>query len=247
MSHAKHRAPRRHHLPTGLAATTAGPLALAALSLVGAPAAQAMAPATGVASSTAEGVVSGDGSYVVRSGDTLASIARAHGVAGGWQALASANRIAQPNAISSGLRLVIPGASSASTASAEPVVSEASSTSSSKVVAYARTFSGIPYRWGGTSRSGVDCSGMTSLVLRHFGYSPPRTAAAQYAWTTRISASQARPGDLVFGYFSGGRAGHVGVYVGNGKMIDAPRPGKVVGEHNVPRSARYGRLPSRSS
>lgn len=108
-----------------------------------------------------------------------------------------------------------------------------------RIVATARTFFGIPYVWGGTTRAGLDCSGLTYLVLRAHGLTPPRTAATQAAWATRISASQARPGDLVF---SGNPATHVGIYIGNGRMIDAATFGTVVAERPVMRGAYYGRV-----
>lgn len=280
MSHAKHRAPRRPLPTTTIAA--AGPLALAALGLVAGPSAQAMTPAADASATSATSTTAGTsgassaakvgGTYTVRGGDTLASIARSQGVPGGWQALAAANRatVADPGAIRPGQRLVIPGGSSGGSAGSGTSSGSGStgsgsgstgsgtsgsgtsgsgstgsgSTSGSSLVAFAKTFTGVPYRWGGTSRSGVDCSGLTSLVLRNAGYSPPRTAATQYGWARKISASEARPGDLVFGYFSGGRPGHVGIYLGGGQMIDAPRPGKVVGVHRVSADSRYGRPPS---
>lgn len=110
-----------------------------------------------------------------------------------------------------------------------------------QIVAYARTFFGIPYVWGGTSRSGLDCSGLTYLVLRHFGFTPPRTAATQANWTVRIPADEAQPGDLVF---LGSPATHVGIYVGDGRMIDSQTYGTVVAERALFKGAYFGRAPS---
>lgn len=109
-----------------------------------------------------------------------------------------------------------------------------------RVIATARTYFGIPYVWGGTSRLGLDCSGLVVLVLRAHGYNPPRTAAMQANWTTRISAAQARPGDLVFENYP---ATHVGIYIGNGRMIDAATFGTVVGERAVRAGMYFGRIP----
>ena len=252
----RHAAPRAPltlspRLRSAVLAAVTTPLALAALAAAAAPAASASVPASVSMAPTAV-PTAGSGTYVVRAGDTLAGVARSQNVAGGWQALMNANRgvVSSPNAIFPGQRLTIPGggtttgtssgtsSGSGSTVTTQPV---ASTSSGSKIVTTARTYFGIRYKWGGMSRSGVDCSGLTSLVLKANGYSPPRTAASQYAWSTKVSASSARPGDLVFGYFSGGRPGHVGIYIGGGKMIDAPHAGTVVGVHSVPRDARYGR------
>ncbi len=75
---------------------------------------------------------------------------------------------------------------------------------------------GIPYRWGGTSTSGIDCSGFTQMVYRRAGISIPRTAEAQRR--AAIKVSNPRPGDLVFfGY----PASHTGIYAGGGMMYDA--------------------------
>ncbi len=93
----------------------------------------------------------------------------------------------------------------------------------SGVVAIARQYIGVPYVYGGSSPSGFDCSGFTSYVFAKVGKSLPRTAAAQQAAARRVS--QPQPGDLVF---FGSPAYHVGIYVGNGQMIDAPRTGMSV-------------------
>jgi cell wall-associated NlpC family hydrolase len=102
----------------------------------------------------------------------------------------------------------------------------------SSVVAIAMRYLGIPYRYGGSTPRGFDCSGFTQYVFRQVGVSLPRTAQQQLGATTRISRSQARAGDLVF-FLSGGYAYHVGIYLGNGKMIDSPRRGTSVTVRSV--------------
>jgi cell wall-associated NlpC family hydrolase len=99
-------------------------------------------------------------------------------------------------------------------------------------VALARSFTGVPYRWGGNDpATGLDCSGLTQLVYRKLGVELPRVAADQARQGTAVaSLAAARPGDLVF---FGTPAHHVGIYAGDGKMIDAPRAGKTVGLHNL--------------
>lgn len=93
----------------------------------------------------------------------------------------------------------------------------------SRIVEDAVKYSGVRYKHGGTTRHGMDCSGFTQRVFRDTHVKKlPRTAAAQAHVGKRVSRAHARPGDLVH------TRGHVGIYVGHGKMIDAPRPGKKI-------------------
>jgi cell wall-associated NlpC family hydrolase/chaperonin cofactor prefoldin len=96
---------------------------------------------------------------------------------------------------------------------------------SNAVVAYASNFLNVPYVWGGTSPSGFDCSGLVQYVYAHFGIDLPRTSQAQQNVGVAVSRSELQPGDLVF---FGSPAYHVGIYVGNGSFINAPKTGDVV-------------------
>ena len=103
----------------------------------------------------------------------------------------------------------------------------------SSVVADAQSYLGVPYQWGGSSQaSGFDCSGLVQRVYADLGVSLPRTSQQQALSGTPVaSLAQAQPGDLVFFAGSDGTAsspGHVGIYIGNGQMIDAPQAGSVV-------------------
>ena len=99
-----------------------------------------------------------------------------------------------------------------------------STPSGGDVVSEAEQFLGVPYQWGGTDPSrGLDCSGLVQLAYGRLGIALPRTSQEQQQVGTPVpSLAQARPGDLIF---YGSPAEHVGIYVGNGRMINAPHTG----------------------
>ncbi len=98
-------------------------------------------------------------------------------------------------------------------------------TKASQVIAVAMQYLGVPYVWGGASPSqGFDCSGLTSYAFAQIGISLPHHAASQYGYGTPVSREDLQPADLVF--FNG--LGHMGMYIGGGQFIHAPRTGDVV-------------------
>ncbi|KUO12025.1 C40 family peptidase [Streptomyces sp. DSM 15324] len=88
-------------------------------------------------------------------------------------------------------------------------------------VSFAYSKLGSPYVWGATGPNAFDCSGLVLAAYRSAGVSLPRTTYAQIGIGRRVSRSELRPGDLVF-FYSG--ITHVGLYIGNGRMIHAPNP-----------------------
>jgi cell wall-associated NlpC family hydrolase len=100
-----------------------------------------------------------------------------------------------------------------------------------RVAAYAKTLEGIPYVWGGTTKAGFDCSGLTQYVYRHFGKSIQRTANDQFLEFRPISHARAWPGDLVFFHVDSDPSSyvyHVGVYEGGDYMVAATHSGSDV-------------------
>jgi cell wall-associated NlpC family hydrolase len=94
-----------------------------------------------------------------------------------------------------------------------------------KAVAVAKSQIGDPYRYGGTGPGSFDCSGLVQYSWKKAGVRLPRVASSQFARTrNKVSWRNLKPGDLMF--FSG--LGHVGMYVGKGKMIHSPRTGERV-------------------
>lgn len=91
-----------------------------------------------------------------------------------------------------------------------------------QIVNYALQFLGNPYVWGGTSLTkGADCSGFTLSVFGHFGISLPHYSGSQANMGKAVKSSEMRPGDLVFYANSKGTINHVGIYIGNGQIVNA--------------------------
>jgi len=108
-----------------------------------------------------------------------------------------------------------------------PPISERPTVDSSKgqtIVALAKRHVGAPYRWGGSSPSGFDCSGLVRYVYAQVGVSLPHNAAQQFRLGTPVTRDSLEPGDLVF--FD--RLRHNGIYVGDGRFIHARQTGRGV-------------------
>ena len=97
----------------------------------------------------------------------------------------------------------------------------ATSTLAEDIIAHSYSYLGTPYRYGGTSYSGIDCSGFTMKVFAQFGIYLPHGASDQYALSTPVTTEERAPGDLVFFNTSGYGIGHVGIYLGGGQFIHA--------------------------
>lgn len=124
---------------------------------------------------------------------------------------------------------LLAGCSNAVRWEAPPVVQERTEAGSShaRAAAVAKTMLGKPYRWGGSTPTGFDCSGLVQYSYNKAGLSVPRTSRDQYSASQHISLRQARTGDLVFFRFDG-RISHVGIYIGDGRFVHAPSSGKHV-------------------
>lgn len=97
------------------------------------------------------------------------------------------------------------------------------------VLRIARTYLGVRYLWGGLSRAGLDCSGLTYRVFRSLGVVLPRDAADQSHIGTSVSRHDLRKGDLVFfGTGAWPQIHHVGIYAGHGRVLHAPYTGTTV-------------------
>jgi cell wall-associated NlpC family hydrolase len=118
---------------------------------------------------------------------------------------------------------------SSSSASSSVSVANPTSKSAAALVSYAEQFVGrAPYRYGGTTPSGWDCSGFTMYVFAKFGVSLPHSSGAQASRGTAVaSLAQARPGDIL------ANGSHAAIYIGNGMVVNALNPGKGTGISSV--------------
>jgi cell wall-associated NlpC family hydrolase len=104
----------------------------------------------------------------------------------------------------------------------------APSTRGAQALGVARQYLGTPYRWGGESpATGFDCSGLMQYAFKQLGVSIPRVSQDQYRSGQQVPREALQPGDLVF-FSKAGDVHHVGMYVGDGKFLHAPRTGDVV-------------------
>jgi cell wall-associated NlpC family hydrolase len=107
-----------------------------------------------------------------------------------------------------------------------PAVPASGSPTGADLVAAAKKYVGVPYVWGGTDPdTGLDCSGFVQQAFKDLGIDVPRVTWDQLKTGTPVaSLAEARPGDLIFSH----DGGHVSIYLGDGKAIDAPQPGQTV-------------------
>ena len=122
------------------------------------------------------------------------------------------------------------GSGSGSGSTETPPADSSYGTKAEKALAFARAQIGKPYVWGATGPGSYDCSGLTQAAWKAAGVSLPRTTYDQVNAGTTVPVSQAQPGDLVFFYDD---VTHVGIYIGNGMMIHAPKPGAYVREESI--------------
>jgi cell wall-associated NlpC family hydrolase len=151
------------------------------------------------------------------------------------------------------LTVSAPGAHAAATAVASTTAARAAAPApmtararaiafGARVVRIASSRNGSPYVYGGTGPRRFDCSGLTMWTFHRLNRWLPHSAAAQYARTWHIRASDRRPGDLVF-FHDGGGIYHVGIYAGHNEIWHAPFPGaRVRRERLWTQSVSYGRV-----
>ncbi len=164
--------------------------------------------------------------YTVRPGDTLSDLARTYHVT--VAALATANSLGSPDNIRVGQILRIPGPSASphETPAAKPLPSpsrfpnpQARDLLIRRITTAAQEFVGTPYVWGGTSRSGVDCSGLVYSLYSPYEPNLPRTSYGQFTVGSSVTRADLAPGDLVFFDTDGSGASHVGIYIGDGQFV----------------------------
>ena len=175
--------------------------------------------------------------YTVQKGDTLYSIATNANVR--LPTLMMLNKLSG-DTIKVGQVLQLPDGATTAPAAGKPAAVMAAKPKSAQPVARTRDGSyvvraaysklGSAYRWGATGPSAFDCSGFVNYVYGQFGVKLPRTSAAIFRVGTPIGAENVIEGDLLFYATRGGSISHIGIYIGNRKMIHAstPRTGVIV-------------------
>jgi murein DD-endopeptidase len=120
-----------------------------------------------------------------------------------------------------GVALGLAGCASAPITSQNPAATDRAAALAAKMV-------GKPYKYGGASPSGFDCSGLVQYSFRHAGIALPHNTVQQRSATRLVKVAELRRGDLLFFDQEGKKHGHVGIYLGDGKFVHAPSSGKSV-------------------
>lgn len=174
---------------------------------------------------------------------SLVSIALLGLMAAPAQATASIARSSATASSTSTLPIAAPTAAARITPTRALVVSTKKSATravTSKIMRLAASRKGTPYRYGGTTTRGFDCSGYTRWVFKRLGVNLPRTSAAQSGAVTRTGSPKV--GDLVF-FRSGGRVHHVGIYAGHHQLWHSPYSGARVRKDRIwSGSVSYGHV-----
>jgi murein DD-endopeptidase len=111
----------------------------------------------------------------------------------------------------------------------QPVASTgASNGAADRAASNAAKMVGKPYRYGGSSPAGFDCSGLVQYSFRQAGVTLPRSTEQQRSVSRLIRVADLRRGDLLFFNQEGKKYGHLGIYIGDGKFVHAPSSGKSV-------------------
>lgn len=97
-----------------------------------------------------------------------------------------------------------------------------------EVVAVAKTLVGAPYRYGGATPDGFDCSGLVQYAYKEAGLNVPRSTLLQFRYAQRVTVAQVQAGDVLFFRVSDRKVTHVGIYTGDGRFIHAPSTGSRV-------------------
>lgn len=151
--------------------------------------------------------------YTVKPGDSLWEISNSYGI--------TVEQIRELNSLDSAL--IFPGQSILVVKDVDKSNTVEVSRGTSrveKILDYAKSLTGVPYRYGGQSSEGFDCSGYILYVFRNFGIELPRIAEDQFNGGRRVTEKEARPGDIV-AFKNGNQIDHTGIYLGGGKFISA--------------------------
>lgn len=116
---------------------------------------------------------------------------------------------------------------------ATPVRAAKTNATGNQLVSVAKSVLGSPYKYGGSSPKGFDCSGLVYYSHNKLGISVPRTTRQQAQRASNLSLNEIEPGDVLFFRIYGNRISHVGIYTGNNQFIHAPQSGKFVSHASI--------------